>query len=96
MQQEFPDLFFVAYKAEVGVTEEELINRGKRFLEENQVNLVCANWVGEPDKGFMTETNELFVIQKNSDVSKLKGTKKSIGKMLAQIIVKEFTKRRSE
>ncbi|MHA2347442.1 MAG: bifunctional phosphopantothenoylcysteine decarboxylase/phosphopantothenate--cysteine ligase CoaBC, partial [Candidatus Hodarchaeales archaeon] len=37
MQQEFPDLFFVAYKAEVGVTEEELINRGKRFLEENQV-----------------------------------------------------------
>ena len=96
IKEEFPNLFIVAYKAEVGLSEENLIQQGQQFLEKYDVNLVCANWVGESNKGFMAETNELFVVHKNTEVTKLKGTKRSIGKMLAKIIAKEVDKRRSE
>jgi phosphopantothenoylcysteine decarboxylase/phosphopantothenate--cysteine ligase len=94
IKEEFPNLFIVAYKAEVGISEQELVKIGKQFLEKYGVDLVCANWVGESDKGFMTETNEIFVIHTDSEVSKLEGTKQSIGKELAKLIAKEFDKTR--
>jgi phosphopantothenoylcysteine decarboxylase/phosphopantothenate--cysteine ligase len=92
IRQEFPSLFMVTYKAEVGLTEKQLIEEGTRFLEKNNVQVVCANWVGELDRGFMAETNDLFVIRKEKEILTLKGTKLNIGKELAKIITEELTR----
>ncbi len=95
IKRDLPSLFTVTYKAEVGLSEDALIERGKQFLEDNNVQIVCANWVGESDKGFMTKTNELFVIREDQDVLHLNGSKKTIGEEIASIIAEDFAKWRA-
>ena len=94
IKSEFPSLFIVTYKAEVGISEKELISRATQFLRENTVNIVFANWVGESDKGFVAKTNELFVVRDQQEVLELKGTKKTLGKEVAKLISEEFNRRK--
>ncbi|MHA2248104.1 MAG: bifunctional phosphopantothenoylcysteine decarboxylase/phosphopantothenate--cysteine ligase CoaBC [Candidatus Hodarchaeales archaeon] len=89
----FPDLYIVAFKAEVGVTEDELLERGIELLEKHQLDMVCANWVGEPEKGFVSKTNDIFVIRSESPRIHLKGTKLMIGERIAEIIAEKFDNR---
>ncbi|MHA1946008.1 MAG: bifunctional phosphopantothenoylcysteine decarboxylase/phosphopantothenate--cysteine ligase CoaBC [Candidatus Hodarchaeales archaeon] len=93
IRKAYPSLFIVTYKAEVGLPKGELIQKGELFLEQNEVELVCANWVGEKDKGFMSHTNELFIIQENKDVIPLTGSKQKIGRDLALIIADNINRR---
>lgn len=94
IRENFPGLFIVAYKAEVGVTKEELLKRGREFLKKHQLEIVCANWVGEPEKGFISKTNELFVIKANDSTIHLQGSKEMLGKHLANIITETIDNRR--
>ncbi|MCK5344876.1 MAG: hypothetical protein KAR20_15805, partial [Candidatus Heimdallarchaeota archaeon] len=93
-RNEFPSLFIVTYKAEVGISEKKLISRAAQFLEENNVNIVCANWVGEANKGFVSKTNELFVVRDQQEVLELKGSKETLGHELANLISVEFNRRK--
>ncbi len=93
VREKYPSLFIVTYKAEVGLQRDELIRKGELFLEQNKVEMVCANWVGEKDKGFMSHTNELFIIQENKDPIPLTGSKQKIGKELALIIADNINRR---
>ena len=88
----YPDLYIVAYKAEVGVSEEELIDRAKLYLKQNDVQIVCANWVGEPEKGFEAQQNEIFLIRSDSPPTFLKNTKDEIGIKIAELITDDFSK----
>ncbi|MFX0122842.1 MAG: bifunctional phosphopantothenoylcysteine decarboxylase/phosphopantothenate--cysteine ligase CoaBC [Candidatus Hodarchaeota archaeon] len=90
IRKNYTNLYLVAYKAEVGVTEEELIERGKDLLERHQLEMVCANWVGEAEKGFVTKTNELFIIRPKGRHIHLKGSKAMIGEHIAEIIADDF------
>ena len=93
IREKFPSLFIVSYKAEVRISKDDLIKKAQHFREQNKVEIVCANWVGEVDKGFMSNTNELFVIQENMEVIYLNGSKKNIGKELASIIAKTINEK---
>ncbi|MHA1207167.1 MAG: bifunctional phosphopantothenoylcysteine decarboxylase/phosphopantothenate--cysteine ligase CoaBC [Candidatus Hodarchaeales archaeon] len=93
IRNKYPSLYIVTYKAEVGISKEELIQKGQHFLEQNMVEMVCANWVGEENKGFMSDTNELFVIQENKEVISLNGSKLNIGKKLALMIAENIDRK---
>lgn len=94
IKQEFPDLYIVAYKAEVGIEKENLVRRGKDLLEKYRIDMVCANWVGEPEKGFASRTNELIVIRESTDsVEQLIGSKFDLGEKIVDIISQDFYKR---
>ncbi|MHA1513763.1 MAG: phosphopantothenoylcysteine decarboxylase domain-containing protein, partial [Candidatus Hodarchaeales archaeon] len=93
IRNKYPSLYIITYKAEVGISKEELIQKGQHFLEQNMVEMVCANWVGEVNKGFMSDTNELFVIQENKEVISLNGSKVNIGKKLALIIAENINRK---
>jgi len=95
IREKYPSLYIVSYKAEVGISKDALIKKGQLFLEQNKVEMVCANWVGEEDKGFMSSTNELFIIQENKDIISLNGSKKKIGKELALIIAETISRRQT-
>ncbi|MFX0016075.1 MAG: bifunctional phosphopantothenoylcysteine decarboxylase/phosphopantothenate--cysteine ligase CoaBC [Promethearchaeota archaeon] len=89
IRQNFSKLHIIAYKAEVGVSEEELLKRGRDFLEKFNLDMVCANWVGEPEKGFISKTNDIFVIRPNNPPIHLKGSKMMIGERIADIIAND-------
>lgn len=93
IRDQYSELFIVGFKAEVGLSSEELIERATEFLQENRLDMVCANWVGEPDKGFASSTNELFVISPENTPTYLSGSKQELGEKLAKIISSTMTVR---
>jgi phosphopantothenoylcysteine decarboxylase/phosphopantothenate--cysteine ligase len=96
IRNQFPELFIIAYKAEVGISEKELVDRGKNFLSKYNLNIVCANWVGEPEKGFVSKTNEVYVIRPTTPVVRLEGSKDEIGEKLSDIIIGEISNMRNK
>ncbi|MDO8055461.1 MAG: bifunctional phosphopantothenoylcysteine decarboxylase/phosphopantothenate--cysteine ligase CoaBC [Candidatus Hermodarchaeota archaeon] len=70
-------IFLVLFKAEHGVTDEELVTRAHRRLQSANADLIIANDVSRPGVGFETDTNELFVVDPSKKVVKITMTLKS-------------------
>ncbi len=66
-----PNTFLIAYKAEVGITEEELIARTLRRASEGDWDLALAHLVGESRGGFGTEKDEVLVLDKNGVIRRI-------------------------
>jgi phosphopantothenoylcysteine decarboxylase/phosphopantothenate--cysteine ligase len=63
-----PNVFLVGFKAEYAISDEELISRAQKRMEEAEMDLVVANDVARKDVGFGTDTNEVFIIDKAGKV----------------------------
>jgi phosphopantothenoylcysteine decarboxylase/phosphopantothenate--cysteine ligase len=63
-----PDTFLVLFKAEHGVSDEELVKRAFERLQPAKADLIVANDVARPGVGFDTTTNELFIVNKKKAV----------------------------
>jgi len=59
-----PSLFIIGFKAEHGVSEEELISRAKGRLLDSGMDLIAANDLAREGSGFRVETNEVYLIDK--------------------------------
>lgn len=64
-------VFLVGFKAEYKVTKEELIRRAYKKLVEANADLIIANDIGRPGRGFMVDTNEVYIIDKEKQVKHL-------------------------
>jgi phosphopantothenoylcysteine decarboxylase/phosphopantothenate--cysteine ligase len=70
------EAFLVLFKAEHGVSNDELIERAYKRLQAAQADLIVANDVGRPGVGFEAVTNELFIIDKEKNVVHIQLTSK--------------------
>ncbi len=75
-RSKFPQLKIIGFKAETGVTEEELIKRGHKSLESSALSMVVANDVSGGGMG--TDTNDVYLI--DDEVKRVSGTKREIAK----------------
>jgi phosphopantothenoylcysteine decarboxylase/phosphopantothenate--cysteine ligase len=66
-----PETFLVAFKAEWKVSEEELINRSYGRLKDADLDLIVANDVGSKDAGFGSDSNQVYIIDKEKQVTKI-------------------------
>lgn len=66
-----PDIFLVGFKAESGLSENQLIEVAKKRLAQSSADVIIANDVSKPDRGFEVDTNEVFLIKKNGKVQKI-------------------------
>ncbi|MFH0850109.1 MAG: bifunctional phosphopantothenoylcysteine decarboxylase/phosphopantothenate--cysteine ligase CoaBC [Candidatus Bathyarchaeota archaeon] len=57
-----PEVYLVGFKAEYGVSDEELIDRAYKRLKGAGMDLIVANDVARKGVGFGTETNEVFIV----------------------------------
>ncbi len=57
-----PDAFVVGFKAEVGVSDEQLLEAAKRKIDEDRLDMVVANDVARAGAGFGTDTNDVLVV----------------------------------
>jgi phosphopantothenoylcysteine decarboxylase/phosphopantothenate--cysteine ligase len=60
-----PKTFLVAFRAEYKLSKHELIESAHARLLEAKADLIVVNDVGKKGVGFGTETNEVFIIDKN-------------------------------
>jgi len=81
--------FVVGFKAEYGVPDDELLRRAYERLSSSNMNLIVANDVGKEKRGFQSETNEVFIIDKTKKVYHLSlEHKEKISEKIVDIIKK--------
>ena len=66
------NILLIGFKAEYNVSKKILVDRAYQLLKDANADFVVANDVGKKDRGFDTETNEVFVVDKNKRVKHLK------------------------
>ncbi|HIC76700.1 MAG TPA: bifunctional phosphopantothenoylcysteine decarboxylase/phosphopantothenate synthase, partial [Candidatus Dadabacteria bacterium] len=76
------------FKAECNVSDNVLVDRSYELLKSADADFVVANDVGKKNRGFDTETNEVFIVDKNKKVKHLElDDKRVIGsKILNEIL----------
>lgn len=79
-----PNIFLVAFKAELNVSDEELVRLATTRLVKAHADLIVANDVGRKNQGFQSDENEVFVIDTKNSVTHLPLAAKSI---IAQQII---------
>ena len=89
-------VYLVLFKAEHDVSDDELIKRAHTRLVSANADLIVANDVGRTGVGFGTLTNELFVVDKEKDVTHIpKASKTKVASKLLDIIKNRITKMKS-
>jgi phosphopantothenoylcysteine decarboxylase/phosphopantothenate--cysteine ligase len=74
VRKRYPDLKIIGFKAETGVSRQELIRRARESMEASGLSMVVANDVSSGGMG--TEENEVYII--DQEVRYVKGTKRQI------------------
>ena len=57
----------VAFKAEYGLSESELVSVAQKRLNESHADAIVANDISQQDRGFESDTNEVFILLKNGE-----------------------------
>jgi phosphopantothenoylcysteine decarboxylase/phosphopantothenate--cysteine ligase len=63
-----PKTFLLAFRAEYDLPEKELIESAYKILLSSKADLIAANDVAKEGVGFGTDTNEVFVVDKEKNV----------------------------
>ena len=73
-----PGIYLVGFKAEHGVSDEELVERAYERLESGGLDLIVANDVSREGVGFGTSTNEVFIVDGNRVVERVASSKLAV------------------
>jgi phosphopantothenoylcysteine decarboxylase/phosphopantothenate--cysteine ligase len=65
------NILLIGFKAEYKVSEKVLVDRAYELLKSANADLVIANDVGKKGAGFDTETNEVYIVDKNKKIKHL-------------------------
>jgi phosphopantothenoylcysteine decarboxylase/phosphopantothenate--cysteine ligase len=62
-----PGIFLVGFKAEYGVSDEELVKKAQARMESGGIDIIVANDVARAKVGFGHDTNEAFIVNREGD-----------------------------
>ena len=79
-----PEIFLVGFKAEYGVSDEELVKKAQVRMESGGMDLIVANDVARAKVGFGHDTNEAFIIDRDGghELLTLRGKKEIASRLL--------------
>ena len=77
-------IFLIGFKAEYNVSEKELVDSAYNKLKEADCDLIMANDVGK--NPFGSETNDVFVVNKDKKITSIKGDKRFIANKILDLI----------
>ena len=84
-------VFIVAFKAETNVSRTQLIDRAYERLLSSQADLIVANDVGRDDVGFGSKENEVYIINKEKQISHIeKNSKRYVASRILDITLENF------
>ncbi|GAH97511.1 unnamed protein product, partial [marine sediment metagenome] len=85
------NVFIVGFKAETKVSEKELIERAYKRLIKSNIDLIVANDVGRDERGFGTKTNEVYIIDKEKNITHVPlNTKRYIASKIIDVSLEIF------
>jgi phosphopantothenoylcysteine decarboxylase/phosphopantothenate--cysteine ligase len=86
VREAYPHLKIVGFKAETGVTDEELVVRAKKSMQGAGLDLVVANDVARGGMG--TDDNRVLIIDRQAQCKAAQGKKSMIAKTIIDSLVK--------
>ena len=90
-----PDTFLVAFRAEYGLSDEDLIQSAYERLKKAKSDLIVANDIGRKEVGFRYDTNEVFIVDVDKKVVHVPvTTKRKVAKRLFDVIVDKIKQAR--
>ncbi len=85
-----PNIKLIVFKAEHGLSEDELRNEARMKLQQSDADAVVANDISKSDRGFQADTNEVIVVTKNGNEQKFPlASKREIAESLVTHLLKE-------
>ncbi|MFQ6076715.1 MAG: bifunctional phosphopantothenoylcysteine decarboxylase/phosphopantothenate--cysteine ligase CoaBC [Candidatus Bathyarchaeia archaeon] len=86
-----PETFLVAFRAEYGLSDEELVESAYRSLKTAGADLIVANDVGREGVGFGVDTNEVFIVDGERTVIHVPITsKREIARRLLDVVIEKL------
>ncbi|HUQ85791.1 MAG TPA: bifunctional phosphopantothenoylcysteine decarboxylase/phosphopantothenate--cysteine ligase CoaBC [Candidatus Limnocylindrales bacterium] len=83
-----PKIKLIAFKAEYGLSDSEMIKKAQIKLTESDSDVVVVNDVSKSDRGFESDENEVIVVLKNGKFKKiLFNSKREIAKGIVDAII---------
>jgi phosphopantothenoylcysteine decarboxylase/phosphopantothenate--cysteine ligase len=83
-----PETVTVGFKAEYGVSLDDLIGRAYRRLVENNLDLIVANDVSRSDIAFGSDYNEVYIIDRSKNIIHIpKSSKREIARKIVEVAV---------
>ncbi len=64
IKKQNPNTFLIGFKAEVVLTDEELVAKATQRLDESNADMMVANHIDRPGVGFGGDDNEVFLVTK--------------------------------
>ncbi len=96
VKKAYPEVYLVGFKAEYGISDEELVKRAISRLKEVDMDLIVANDVARENVGFGTDTNEVFIIDGEDNVIHLPVMgKNEIAQRLLTVVKERIEKKRA-
>ncbi len=90
IKQVSPDVFLVAFKAESKLSDEKLVKKAYDRLRKANADLIVANDVGRKGVGFAEDTSDVFIIDRNKEVTHVPlTTKREVAKRLIDTITRK-------
>ena len=71
-----PKTKLIAFKAEYGLEEKELIEKALKKLKESRADIIIANDISQDDRGFESDNNEVYIIYPSKKFIKITLTSK--------------------
>jgi phosphopantothenoylcysteine decarboxylase/phosphopantothenate--cysteine ligase len=85
------DLFIVGFKVESGVSDEELIARGKEKIQSGICDMMVANDAAREGTAFGTDTNQVIIIGKEDTQKKIPlSSKREVAKAIVDTMLEMF------
>lgn len=86
-----PAIKLIAFKAEYGLSEKELIKAAENKLHESAADAIIANDVSRKDGGFEADFNEVFVVAKQKEAHKVAfASKREVAKEVVEYLSFQF------
>jgi len=86
-----PKTFLVAFRAEYKLSQKDLIESGYKRLSEANADLIVVNDVDKKGVGFRTETNEVFIVDKEKKVVHVPlAPKREVASKILDVIIEKI------
>jgi phosphopantothenoylcysteine decarboxylase/phosphopantothenate--cysteine ligase len=91
-----PRTFLVAFKAQAGLSHEELVSDAYQRLKRASADLIAVNDVGRIDIGFGSDFNEVILINPEGETKILeRNTKRAIARKLLDVVSEQLELKRA-
>ncbi|OLS20205.1 MAG: Coenzyme A biosynthesis bifunctional protein CoaBC [Candidatus Heimdallarchaeota archaeon LC_2] len=88
IKEKYPKSTLILYKAESGLSKEDLIKSATKKLEIDNADLIIANDISQQNSGFESDNNQVIIINKTGSSREINDSKSFIAKEIISEVIK--------